>query len=441
MPKQRKPVKSIPRPGAALVPRPAAGDDARTMVAERPSASPMGEVTAGAVIWGGLRPVLVFLAALVLTMGVLYTVWRFVSAHFIDPPDAGNTTLSEFVIPSGSSVRSVASKLFGDPEDPGRLQFITSKTVFQYAFEFLGQGHQIKAGSYMLSPSMTITDIIDVITRGNPAPQTMRVRLIEGMTAEEMADELVAQKALTGTKEFLDICKSGEVFRGEFDFIDAVLDDPNLSRRRYALEGYLFPDTYEIYVDSSAESIIRRMLRRTDEVFSVNAYDLAQTQNVTMDWVLNLASIIEKESKTDDFAKVSAVFHNRIGRKMPLQSDVTIQYILRTKRMALNATDIAVDSPYNSYTREGMPPSPVANPGLEAILAALMPDEGYMTDGYLYFTSTDPESGVLAFSKTLKEHDALAAEYRPMWEAYDAKMAATPTPTPAPTPTPGAATP
>jgi UPF0755 protein len=132
-----------------------------------------------------------------------------------------------------------------------------------------------------------------------------------------------------------------------------------------------------------------------------------------------LASIIEKEAKREDFARVSAVFHNRLKRGMTLDSDATVKYVTGSRKMALNSDDIRSDSPYNTYHANGLPPGPICNPSMDAVTAALYPDETFLSEGYLYFCSTDPNSGELHFSKSLEEHEAAVSLYRPLWEAYD----------------------
>lgn len=140
---------------------------------------------------------------------------------------------------------------------------------------------------------------------------------------------------------------------------------------------------------------------------------------MTMDEVFTLASMIEKEAKTADFAKVSAVFHNRLKKGMTLGSDVTVKYVSGSEKMVLSGSDLSVESPYNTYTRKGLPVGPICNPSMDAVVAALYPDEQYLAQKYLYFCSKDPNSGELYFSKTQEEHDAAVAMYRPLWEEYD----------------------
>ena len=129
--------------------------------------------------------------------------------------------------------------------------------------------------------------------------------------------------------------------------------------------------------------------------------------------------MIEKEAKKADFAKVSAVFHNRLDQGMLLQSDPTVHYVTGERRMALRQSDLAVDSPYNTYKVSGLPVGPICNPSPEAINAALYPDESYVAEKYLYFCSKDPNTGELHFSRTLEEHERAVAIYAPLWKAYD----------------------
>ena len=147
--------------------------------------------------------------------------------------------------------------------------------------------------------------------------------------------------------------------------------------------------------------------------------DQADALGLTMDEVLTLASIIEKEAKEGDFARVSAVFHNRLNRGMPLQSDVTIHYVTGTREMALDGDDLTIASPYNTYENRGLPPGPICAPSEAAIRAALEPDDEYLAMGYLYFCAKDPASGELAFSITYEDHQRAVELYAPLWREYD----------------------
>ena len=185
------------------------------------------------------------------------------------------------------------------------------------------------------------------------------------------------------------------------------------------MEGYLYPAKYEIYVGSSPETIIKKMLNKFSDVFNDKRLSRADELGMSIDQVVILASIIERESRPNDFAKVSAVFYNRIERDMNLESCASVQYILGTNKIKLTNEDISIDSKYNTYLYSGLPAGPICSPSEKAIDAALYPDEEFMDEGYLFFATKDPESGELAFSKTAEEHAAVVAQYEELWIEYD----------------------
>ena len=226
------------------------------------------------------------------------------------------------------------------------------------------------------------------------------------------------QKILSSTDAFLELCRTGESYSGYY-FIEEILAESDAGQRKYALEGYLSPNTYEIYTSSSEDTIIKRLLSQTEAAYQISYDERAQELGMSMDEVFTLASMIEKEAKKADFAKVSAVFHNRLKQKMTLGSDVTIKYVSGSDKMVLGGSDLDVDSPYNTYKYKGLPIGPICNPSMDAVIAALYPDEQFLAQKYLYFCSTDPDSGSLHFSRTLEEHEAAVAMYRPLWEEYD----------------------
>lgn len=362
-------------------------------------------------IWRVLRPVLVFVCSFVIICGLVYTGWQKVDEMFFAPTDSQNEEVVSFSVKSGSSLSTVSKNL----EAAG---LIHNHTVFKYMADFMGMGQKIQSGNYELTRAMSATEILDQLISGDGKPLTTKITIIPGWTVEDVADYLVEIKVLSSADEFLSLCKSGNAYSGYY-FIEEMLKTGTVDQRRYALEGYLSPNTYEIYTSSSADTIIKRLLTQTEAAYLSGYDERAQELGMTMDEVFTLASMIEKEAKTADFAKVSAVFHNRIKAGMTLGSDVTVKYASGSQKMYLNDNDLAVDSPYNTYTHKGLPVGPVCNPSMDAIVAALYPDEQYVAQKYLYFCSTDPASGELHFSKTLEEHNAAVAMYRPLWEEYD----------------------
>ena len=362
-------------------------------------------------LWRIIRPILIGLGAVLVVAGILFSVWNKVYGEFIAPPDESSTAQVPFTIESGQSLTRVANRL----EEAG---LIRNRTVFKYYCDFAGWGQKIQSGSYTLSPSMTMRQIADQLTRGDGNPIVRNITLIPGWTIEQFAEQLVKDGVLTDSAEFLSLCKSGTGF-SEFYSVQDVLNSRNVSQRRYVLEGYLAPDTYEIYIGATASEIIRKLITQTERVFTVACEDRAEEMGYTMDEILTLASMIEKEASKADFAKVSAVFHNRLKAGMKLQSDVTIHYITGVRKMSLTGSDLALDSLYNTYQVTGLPLGPICAPSADAINAALYPDETFVAENYLYFCATSPESTELHFSRTLQEHEQAVAIYAPLWQQYD----------------------
>ena len=362
-------------------------------------------------LWRILRPVLVFLASFVIVCGLVYTGYRQIDDMFFAPGDAKDTSVVEFEVASGSSLSSVARKL----EEAG---LIHNHSVFKYMADLLGMGQKIQSGDYELNRAMSATEILDQLIAGDGKPLTMRITIIPGWTVEDVAAYLTEQDILDTEEEFLSLCRTGESYSGYY-FIEEMMKTANFDKRLYALEGYLSPNTYEIYTSSSADTIIKRLLSQTEAAYSLAYDERAQEMGMTMDQVFTLASMIEKEAKTADFAKVSAVFHNRLKKGMTLGSDVTVKYVSGSEKMVLSGSDLDVNSLYNTYLHKGLPLGPICNPSMGAVVAALYPDEQYLAQKYLYFCSTDPDSGELCFTKTLQEHEAAVAMYRPLWEEYD----------------------
>ena len=362
-------------------------------------------------LWHIVRPILVGLTVLVLVVGIGMTVWNKLYGSFLAPVDGADQAEYTFEISSGESLNRVASNL----ETAG---LIRSKTVFKYYCDFAGMAQKIQTGTYSLKKDMTMTEIADRLTTGDGNPLVRNITLIPGETVEEFAAKLEKNGVLDNKEAFLAVCRDGKTFR-DYYYIDDVLTSGHPEQRKYVLEGYLAPNTYEVYVTASAEDIIRKLLSQTEAAFPVELQERAEELGLTMDQTLTLASLIEKEAKESDFARVSAVFHNRLKEKMRLESDVTIHYITGIRKMALADSDLTVNSPYNTYQVNGLPVGPICNPSPAAIRAALYPDEAMIAEKYLFFCAKEPESGELYFSKTLDQHRRAVEAYAPKWQQYD----------------------
>jgi len=361
-------------------------------------------------LWQILRPILVALTVMILVIGIGATVWHKLYDEFAAPVDANDDAEYTFEITSGQSLNSVANKLEGN-------ELIRSKTVFKYYCDFAGMGQKIQVGTYQLKKNMTMEEIAEQLTAGDGNPRVRNITLIPGETIEEFAAKLVRTGVLESDEKFLALCREGTTFKG-YECVDKVLESRSRSDRKYALEGYLAPNTYEIYIGTDEETIIRKMLSQTEAVFDEFRTEISK-KAMTVDQVLTLASIIEKEAKEEEFDRVSAVFYNRQKRGMKLESDVTVHYATGVRKMALTNADLAVNSPYNTYRVTGLPVGPICNPSQAAIRAALNPNEVDLADGILYFCAMEPNSGKLKFARTKEEHDSNVAAYKKYWEEYD----------------------
>lgn len=364
-------------------------------------------------LWRILRPILVFAGALLIVFGLVAGAWQSIEDNFLSPVNPADETEIAFSVENGNSLTRVANNL-------KKQELIKNSTVFKYYCDFAGLGQKIQAGDYLIKRSMDMFEIADLLTTGDGQPITTDITIIPGTTIETIAADLKNKGIFKDENEFLNICRTGEGVQ-DYYFITDALQTVDTASRKYLLEGYLAPNTYEIYTDATPISIIKKLLSQTDKVFSSDWQSRAQELKMTMDQVLTLASMIEKEAKKADFAKVSAVFHNRLKDGMKLQSDPTIHYVTGERRMSLRSSDLAVESPYNTYRISGLPAGPICNPSPEAINAALYPDESYVAEKYLYFCSTDPSTGTLHFSRTLEEHERAVEIYAPLWQAYDAE--------------------
>lgn len=365
------------------------------------------DYTLPALLWKFGRPalLLVLSAALVIWLG--FTAYGYVKGNYFDPAGADPSVLRTVQIKAGSSLSTIASKLY----DEG---IIRNKFVFQMYADFNDKGSKMQAGTYQLSPAMTMDDIIAVLSTGDGGRKVVSVTFTEGMTIEDMAETLVKKGVFNVDSKdaFLKLCNDPYEFSGDYGFIALLTDDPNLQKRKYALEGYLFPDTYEVFADAKPEDVIEKLLDRFDEKFTLDDEERAEALGMSMDQVMALASMIEWEGLPQDFKRVSAVFHNRLKADMPLQSGATLRYITGNKKLFYSEEEMGIDSPYNTENNKGLPVGPVCNPGRQAIEAALYPDEQFVKDKYLFFCNKEPGSGELAFAKTNKEHEANKAHYR-----------------------------
>ncbi len=370
-------------------------------------------------IWSVIRQALILFCAFVAVFGIITGAIRAFRHYFFDPTDPNNDTPISFTVSSGTSLSRVAANL-------EEQSLIRNRSAFRYYADILGYSQKIQAGDYQLNRTMSMTEIMNELISGDGKPLVRNITIIPGWTVPDIADYLYKQGIISDKDVWLQLCKKSAPY-DTYYYIHDLISSGSASQRTYPVEGYLAPDTYEIYTDASAEDIIRKLLSQTGAVFKSEYFDRIDEMNkqwktsYTMDDIIIIASMIEKEARTSDFERVSAVFYNRLRSRMRLQSDATVKYLTGISKLSLTSRDTAVDSPYNTYLRSGLPIGPICNPSPQAIYAALNPDTIFMAKGqeYLYFCTREPESGQLYFSRTLSEHEAAVAQYRPLWEAWD----------------------
>ncbi|MCX6766199.1 MAG: endolytic transglycosylase MltG [Candidatus Moranbacteria bacterium] len=312
----------------------------------------------------------------------------------------GSGTISQNIeITEGAGVKEIGQKL----ED---TQLVKSKYYFDYYIWKTGSRGKIKAGKYELKGTMTIPEIVQVLSLGEIVSNQTKVTFPEGTSAQGMAD-ILKQKGLDGDAFLADV-KSGSGIAANYAFLKDAPQGSNLARLDSArLEGFLFPDTYIFFKDAKPEEIVDRMLQNFDEKLTPKMREDIQRQGKNIFDVVTMASILEKEVQTADDMKIaSGIFWDRISVGMPLQSCATIAYVLGREKKQYSVADTRTSSPYNTYINKGLPPGPIDNPGMNSILAAIYPTK---TD-YNYFL-TDPATGKTIFSKTLEEHAANKAKY------------------------------
>lgn len=362
--------------------------------------------------WHYARPFVVWGASLAIVLVVVSLTVNYIVSHYVSAVDPEDPTPYEITIPQNSSASTIARILYtacGEDRDG----LIVSTASFKIYVDFVGKANSLKAGTYILSKNMTIKEIVNILSEGVPARTAKRLTIPEGYTVNTIATLLVREGILSEPSTFKTLCKTADAF-SKYPFLSELT---GASDRMYALEGYLFPDTYEFYVDSTAEEVIDRMLTRYYDIYAGEYVDRAKELGYTRDQVMILASIIEREARDpEDFAKVSAVFYNRLKAGMKLESCATLSYATGTNRLSFTKDEMAIVSPYNTYLNAGLPIGPICNPGEAAIRAALYPNEEYVEQTYLYFCNANPnETASLLFSKTYEEHQANVEKYSKYW--------------------------
>ncbi|WP_018133509.1 endolytic transglycosylase MltG [Effusibacillus pohliae] len=325
---------------------------------------------------------LTILLGTVLAAGAFYTWWQWT-------PPAGTGQVVSFEIPQGATTQQIAEIL-------ANKGLIRNSFIFRAAALWGGQAGSLQAGTYAIQQGATIPEILDRIRQGKVTVNTVRVTIPEGFTIEQIADTL-AKKGLVDRQRFLQEADNGTF---DYDFVKEIPRQPDI---RHRLEGYLFPDTYEIKPGMSEHEILDMMLKRFGQVVTPELRQRFQANGLSLHQAVTMASLVEREARVaKERPVIAGVMFNRLHQKPPmlLQIDATVQYAVGQKTDLL-LKDLEVDSPYNTYKRAGLPPGPIAAPGLDSLQAVASPEK----HEYLYYVTKKDGTGEHYFGKTLEEHN------------------------------------
>ncbi|OGZ68654.1 MAG: hypothetical protein A3D44_04030 [Candidatus Staskawiczbacteria bacterium RIFCSPHIGHO2_02_FULL_42_22] len=292
-----------------------------------------------------------------------------------------------YVVQKGSGGSAIASDL--------KAAGMIKSTLFFRAYAIVsGSYTRLQAGTYEISPYMSIAAIIKKLATGDVAKNT--ITIIEGWDKRDIIQYAESKNLFLG-EEFLAVFSRD--FSSGFSFLS---DKP----RGSDLEGYIFPDTYQLKLEAAPEEFIKIALANFDKKLTQGLRQEIAGQGKTIFGVITMASMIEKEVQSmSDKKMVSGILWKRLEAGMPLQVDATVNYVTGKNTRSTTIVDTGIDSPYNTYKYSGLPKGPIGNPGIDSIIAAVYPAE----NPYWYYLST--KEGKTIFSKTLEEHNAAVAKY------------------------------
>lgn len=342
---------------------------------------------------------IISLVIILIVAGVALTVYLYIQSS-LKPVEPENKVTKKVEIPIGSTVSSIGSIL----EEQGMIK---SKMIFKYYVK-LNNETGFQAGTYKLSPSMSLNQIITQLKTGKVIKEAkLKIAIPEGLQLTQIVN-IISKQTKIDKKEINKKLNDEKYIKGLMKKYPNLLSDKILEKDvLHPLEGYLFPATYSFYDEKpTIDQIINKMLIKTNSIIGKYKEDM-QKKNLDIHKTLTMASLIEEEATAKaDRRKISSIFYNRIDAGMPLQTDPTVLYSLKQHKSRVTYKDLEVVSPYNTYKVLGLPPSPIASAGESSIEAALKPEK---TD-YLYFLAAT-KTGKVYYSKTLSEHNKLKEKY------------------------------
>jgi len=310
---------------------------------------------------------------------------------FLFIPSHQTSSSKIIMIRKGTPLRKISTML----EEEG---IIRNKELFIAMVTLLGKKKAIKAGEYEFPSQRRPLEVLNILVKGQVKEHLITIP--EGYTLFQIA-HLLEDLNIVGKEMFLQKASSME-------FISSLgIFPPGEPGRKATLEGYLFPNTYHLIKEMDPGEVIRAMVHQFQKAYGPDLIGRTAELDMSQREVVTLASIIEKEtSLPEERPMISAVFHNRLKRGIPLQSDPTVIYGIKNFDGNLKREHLETPTPYNTYLFPGLPPTPICNPGKESLLAALHPD----TVPYLYFVSKN--DGSHHFSSDIEDHQRAVWKYQ-----------------------------
>lgn len=346
------------------------------------------------------RPFIIVAATFLIMYVIVTGAVNIIATKFVLPPEPDNDEEFTLEIPRGYGVRGI-SKLLEEEN------VISSSFVFKLYVDVSNNSYKLQSGKYVFRHNMTMQEVMEQLLIGTNSVPTINITIPEGWTISRIATYLTETNGLDGftAQEFIDYCVP-ENFT-EYWFLDGI--DEERIKYGYALQGYLFPDTYSVYTDSTPKEIITKMLDNFENRITSDMILQAKDLGYTLDELITFASVVEREgANTSEFSRCAAVFTNRLNKNMLLQADSTLIYAYaligeNKDQWGLTDSDVQYDSDYNTYKKSGLPIGPICNPGLASINAVLNPNQDDINAGMLYFT-LNPDTGTHTFNSDYKLH-------------------------------------
>ncbi len=335
-----------------------------------------------------LNWLLVFVSASILLLG--YVVW-----HFFVPVD-GNDQLVALSISSGQGVKQIGYNL-------EQKKLIRSRWWFETWVWLKRAEKRFVAGDYLLPGNASVVNLTSLLTGGVKPTSELNLTFIEGWTVNQIGQYLITNR-IGSVKEFEKLTTQPLLILADNSFLNRELFLAAV--KAGSLEGYLFPDTYRVYHSAEVEDVLAKMMFNFQKQIKDSWLTEIKNKKITLHELVTLASIVEKEVRSDeDRAMVADIFWRRLSIGQGLQADSTVNYITGKNTPAVSLADLQVDSPYNTYKYRDLPPGPISNPGLSALKAALWPK----ANDYWYFLTTP--QGQVIYSRTFDEHKAAKQKY------------------------------